>query len=152
MISALELFWQQQLGEYWQHRVTSTLLDSSFETQAHMRYELPGVARVQHDWTLEFRPWQEDTWLLRTQVNYRGKLWVNDTNSLSAAAVTLLQLDSRWQYDFEHHQWQWWLGVENALDKSYAGAVVVNQANGRSFEPGMPRQWVAGLALRIELN
>lgn len=147
-----ELSWQQQFGEYWQNRFTSTLLDSSFETQRHLRYELPGVARVQHDWLLEFRPWQDDTWLLRTQVNYRGKLWVNDVNSLSAPSVTLLQLDSRWQYDFAHHQWQWWLGVENALDKSYAGAVVVNQANGRSFEPGVPRQWVAGLALRIELN
>ena len=148
----LELSWQQQFGEYWQNRFTSTLLDSSFETQSDLRYELPGVARVQHDWLLEFRPRQDDTWLLRTQVNYRGKLWVNDVNSLSAPAVTLLQLDSRWQFDFAHHQWQWWLGVENALDKSYAGAVVVNQANGRSFEPGVPRQWVAGLALRIELN
>ena len=113
---------------------------------------LPGVARVQHDWLVEYRPWQDDRWLLRTQLNYRGKLWVDDANSLSAPAVTLLQLDSRWQLDLQHSQWQFWLGLENALDKTYAGAVVVNQANGRSFEPGVPRQWVAGLQLSLAFN
>ena len=65
--------------------------------------------------------------------------------------MTLLQFDSRWQLDLQQSQWQLWLGLENALDKTYAGAVVVNQANGRSFEPGIPRQWVAGVQLSIEL-
>ncbi len=148
----LEFFWQQQISAHWQQRFSSTLLDSQFEAQSNVSRELPGVARVLHDWQLEYRPWQDDRWLLRTQLNYRGKLMVDDANSLSAPAVTLLQLDSRWQLDLQHSQWQFWLGLENALDKTYAGAVVVNQANGRSFEPGLPRQWVAGLQLRIELN
>lgn len=148
----LELFWQQKITDQWQQRWSSTLLDSSFETSANLNRELPGVARVQHDWLLEYRPWQDDRWLLRTQLNYRGKLWVDDQNSLSAPAVTLLQLDSRWQLDLQHSQWQLWLGLENALDKKYVGAVVVNQANGRSFEPGIPRQWVAGLKLSIAID
>jgi iron complex outermembrane receptor protein len=148
----MELFWQQQLSAHWQQRFSSTLLDSSFAMQNNNNRALPGVARVQHDWLLEYRPWQDDRWLLRTQLNYRGKLWVDDANSLSAPAVTLLQLDSRWQLDLQHSQWQLWLGLENALDKTYAGAVVVNQANGRSFEPGVPRQWVAGVRLSIALN
>ncbi|RVU41196.1 TonB-dependent receptor [Rheinheimera riviphila] len=148
----LELFWQQQWSAHWQHRFSSTLLDSSFEVPNNTHRLLPGVARVQHDWLLEYRPWQDDRWLLRTQLNYRGKLWVDDANSLSAPAVTLLQLDSRWQFDLQHSQWQFWLGLENALDKTYAGAVVVNQANGRSFEPGIPRQWVAGMQLTITLD
>ncbi len=148
----LELFWQQQLSASWQQRLSSTLLASAFEAQTDSRRELPGVARVQHDWQLEYRPWQNDRWLLRSQLNYRGKLWVDDSNSVSAPAVTLLQLDSRWQFDLPQSEWQFWLSLENALDKTYVGAVVVNQANGRSFEPGVPRQWVAGLQLNIELN
>jgi len=148
----LELFWQQKITDQWQQRLSSTLLDSSFETPTNLNRELPGVARVQHDWLLEYRPWLNDRWLLRTQLNYRGKLWVDDNNSLSAPAVTLLQLDSRWQLDLQHSQWQLWLGLENALDKKYVGAVVVNQANGRSFEPGIPRQWVAGLQLSIAVD
>lgn len=148
----LELFWQHKITDQWQQRLSSTLLDSSFETTANLNRELPGVARVQHDWLLEYRPWQDDRWLLRTQLNYRGKLWVDDQNSLTAPAVTLLQLDSRWQLDLQHSQWQLWLGLENALDKKYVGAVVVNQANGRSFEPGIPRQWVAGLQLSIAID
>jgi iron complex outermembrane receptor protein len=148
----LELYWQQQLSDHWQQRFSSTLLDSQFEAQSNISRELPGVARVLHDWQLEYRPWQDDRWLLRTQLNYRGKLMIDDANSLSTPAVTLLQLDSRWQLDLQHSQWQLWLGLENALDKTYVGAVVVNQANGRSFEPGIPRQWVAGLQLSIELQ
>jgi len=148
----VEFFWQQQLSPHWQQRFSSTLLDSQFAAQTNVSRELPGVARVQHDWQLEYRPWQDDRWLLRTQLNYRGQLMVDDANSLSAPAVTLLQLDSRWQLDLQHSQWQFWVGLENALDKTYAGAVVVNQANGRSFEPGIPRQWVAGLQLQIDLN
>lgn len=148
----LELFWQQHINPSWQHRWNSTLLASRFAAQANTARELPGVARVQHDWLLEYRPWQDDHWLLRTQINYRGKLWVDDQNSQHAPAVTLLQLQSRWQFDLPDTQWQLWLGLENALDKNYVGAVVVNQANGRSFEPGMPRQWVAGLQLNIDLH
>jgi iron complex outermembrane receptor protein len=148
----LELYWQQQLSDHWQQRFSSTLLDSQFEAQSNISRELPGVARVLHDWQLEYRPWQDERWLLRTQLNYRGKLMIDDANSLSTPAVTLLQLDSRWQLDLQHSQWQLWLGLENALDKTYVGAVVVNQANGRSFEPGIPRQWVAGLQLSIELQ
>jgi iron complex outermembrane receptor protein len=148
----LELFWQQKISDHWQQRLSSTLLDSTFEVQTNISRELPGVARVLHDWLLEYRPWQDESWTLRTQLNYRGKLMVDDANSVSAKAVTLLQLDSRWQLDLQHSQWQLWLGLENALDKQYVGAVVVNQANGRSFEPGVPRQWVAGLQLNIALN
>ncbi|MBU1438999.1 MAG: TonB-dependent receptor, partial [Gammaproteobacteria bacterium] len=148
----LELFWQQQLSASWRQRISSTLLASQFETQANLNRELPGVAPVQHDWLLEYRPWQDERWLLQSQLSYRGKLWVDDANSLSAPAVTLLQLDSRWRLDLSQSQWQFWLSLENAFDKKYVGAVVVNQANGRSFEPGVPRQWVAGLQLSIELN
>ncbi|MBU2279951.1 MAG: TonB-dependent receptor, partial [Gammaproteobacteria bacterium] len=148
----LELFWQQQFNDSWRHRFSSTLLASQFETQANLNRELPGVAPVQHDWLLEYRPWQDERWLLQSQLSYRGKLWVDDANSLSAPAVTLLQLDSRWRLDLSQSQWQFWLSLENAFDKKYVGAVVVNQANGRSFEPGVPRQWVAGLQLSIELN
>jgi len=148
----VEIFLQHQLSAYWQQRFTTTLLDSRFEAQSGVKRELPGVARVQHDLQLDFRPWQDDRWLLRTQLNYRGKLPVDDANSLSAPAVTLLNLDSRWQLDLQNNQWQLWLGLENALNESYVGAVVVNQANGRSFEPGVPRQWVAGLQLRIDFN
>jgi len=148
----LELYWQQQINAYWLQQFSSTLLDSRFEVQANTISELPGVAKVQHDWQLAYRPWQDNRWLLRTQLNYRGKLWVDDRNSLSAPSVTLLQLDSRWQFDLQQSQWQLWLGLENALDKTYAGAVVVNQANGRSFEPGIPRQWVAGVQLSIDLQ
>ena len=148
----VELFWQQIITDQWQQRLSSTLLDSSFETPANISRDLPGVARVQHDWLLEYRPWRDERWLLRTHLNYRGKLWVDDNNTFNALAVTLLNLDSRWQLDLQHSQWQLWLGLENALDKNYVGAVVVNQANGRSFEPGIPRQWVAGLQLSIVIN
>jgi iron complex outermembrane receptor protein len=46
-------------------------------------------------------------------------------------------------------QLRYWLGVDNLTDKNYVGAVVVNQANGRAFEPALPRSITLGLSLNF---
>jgi iron complex outermembrane receptor protein len=38
---------------------------------------------------------------------------------------------------------------ENLLDRRYAGSVIVNEGNGRYFEPAPGRTWVAGLSATI---
>lgn len=38
--------------------------------------------------------------------------------------------------------------VDNLFDREYAGSVIVNEANRRFFEPGMPRSWLLALKWR----
>jgi len=40
------------------------------------------------------------------------------------------------------------LRVDNATDKRYAGSVIVNEANGRFFEPALPRGALLALTAR----
>ena len=40
------------------------------------------------------------------------------------------------------------LRVDNATDKRYAGSVIVNEANGRFFEPALPRGGLLALTAR----
>jgi iron complex outermembrane receptor protein len=38
--------------------------------------------------------------------------------------------------------------VDNVLDKRYIGSVIVNESNGRFFEPAPGRSWTVGLDAR----
>ena len=37
---------------------------------------------------------------------------------------------------------QWLVRVDNAANRVHVGSVIVNDANGRFFEPGAPRAWL----------
>jgi iron complex outermembrane receptor protein len=76
----------------------------------------------------------------------------DDRNQVFAPASTIWRLQSRWQGELYSGQWQAWLAAENITNTRYVGAVVVNQGNGRSFEPGVPRQLLAGFQYNYQLN
>ena len=39
--------------------------------------------------------------------------------------------------------------LDNATNRRYAGSVIVNEANGRYFEPAPGRNWFAGVTLDV---
>ena len=41
------------------------------------------------------------------------------------------------------------LSIENLADRRHVGSVIVNEANGRYFEPGSGRTWLLGGELRF---
>lgn len=131
---------------------SSTLLDASFSADSYRGKNLPGVARVQHQLGLSYAPFASQFWVLSSQLSYRSRLWTDDNNSMTADSATLLDVKSSWQVDWLHSNWNWWLAIDNLTDENYAGAVVVNQANGRSFEPGTPRQFQLGFRVQLRLN
>ena len=47
----------------------------------------------------------------------------------------------------DHMPVNYWLKLQNIADRKNIGAVVVNQSNGRAFEPAPGRQLSAGIAL-----
>jgi len=44
-----------------------------------------------------------------------------------------------------------WAGIDNVMDKQTVGSVIVNQAGGQYFEPGLPRNAMVGTSLSIPL-
>jgi hypothetical protein len=45
----------------------------------------------------------------------------------------------------QHWDAQGFARIDNALDRRYAGSVIVNEANGRYFESAPGRNWVVGI-------
>ena len=77
-----------------------------------------------------------------------GRTAVNDRNTDFAAGYGLAAL--RWSQTMalgSGTRLEWLARVDNLFDRRYAGSVIVNDANGRYFEPGAPRSLL--LALRV---
>jgi len=64
-----------------------------------------------------------------------------------AAGHTLLGLGLRFEQVRGDWTWREFLRVENLTDRRYAGSVIVNDGNGRFFEPGAGRSVFVGLEL-----
>jgi iron complex outermembrane receptor protein len=98
------------------------------------------------------------------EVAYVGKLYFNDANSDPllrpdgsrspdfAPAATVLNL----RVGFVQKSGGWTFSqlvrLENATDKTYAGSVIVNDANNRYYEPALPRNWMVSLTARHEFR
>lgn len=148
-----ELSWHYRHSMLWQQQVSLTYLQAHFiatsqDAANQLNTRLPGVAREQASWMWQYSPLGDERWRLTGTLHYRGKVFADDQNRQSAPASTLLNLTSRWQWQQQQWGWQLWMSADNITNQSYIGAVVVNQANGRSFEPGLPRQFQVGLQLK----
>lgn len=86
------------------------------------------------------------------EVIHTGKLYVNDANTDAAPAVTLLNLRAGFSQKFGAWTLKQLLRVDNVNDKTYAGSVIVNDANGRFFEPALPRNWTLAFTARHEFR
>lgn len=86
------------------------------------------------------------------ELRHARALMANDSNTQAAEPYTLLGL--RWAHRTSAAPWlgggwaaEWLLRLDNALDKRYAGSVIVNESNGRFYETGAPRALMLSLRL-----
>ncbi|MBU1619001.1 MAG: TonB-dependent receptor [Gammaproteobacteria bacterium] len=131
----------------WHHQWTLTQLNASFVQGDLDGKLLPGVAKQQAQWQISWMPFQSSEWMLQLDTLYRSKVATSDQNLLFAPSATLYHLKLMGQSTLSALQLSYWLGLDNLTDKNYVGAVVVNQANGRAFEPALPRSVSMGLSL-----
>lgn len=110
--------------------------------------KIPGIARDTATASLSWEPEQGLNGGI--DVDYLGKVYVNDANSESAhsATVTGLHAGYKWKRD------QWTVNafarVDNVFKAKYAGSVIINDANNRFYEPAPGRNWTAGLTLSYQ--
>ena len=79
----------------------------------------------------------------------RSAMWAADAHSAVSRApgYGLLHLRLRHRSHWRGADLEAWAAWENLGHRPYVGSVIVNQAGGQYFEPGMPRQWMAGVRL-----
>lgn len=102
---------------------------------------IPGTARNQLSATLG---WRHGAWNARLEGAGVGDVTVNDQGSASSPGYFLANLEAGHRWDFPHGALTGFVRVDNLLDQEYIGSVIVNEGNGRYYEPGPGRGVMAG--------
>ena len=106
---------------------------------------LPGVANR--------AAWIELKWThtsgvyIAAELRHQGRIIANDVGDESTNAVTLLGARIGVQQQLGKARWSAFLRGDNLTGKTYAGTVIVNEANRRYFEPVAGRSWLAGVSV-----
>lgn len=151
----LELTAEFALTTAWQAWVNLNYIDALYANRAgsqnyRQELRLPGVAQHNHALQLRWQPLLNEHLVLALAAHYRSQVATSDNNDVFAPAATTADLALSSRHDFGAWGFYTWLKLNNITDVHYVGSVIVNQANGRSFEPAAKRNLQAGLELTID--
>jgi len=145
------------LAEAWQLQFAYTWLDAVFRdsfpictvagcttpgVQVAAGTRIPGIAR--HQASLRLR-WQGLRWHAAARMTGVGDVTVNDTGSERAPGYGLLHLEAGRDWVLASGRLQVFARLDNATDRFHIGSVIVNEGNGRFYEPGAGRTATVGL-------
>ncbi len=116
---------------------------SSAQTLIARGSRLPGVAQGQWFSRLQYAP--APAWQLAAEFRYLDAVPVNDVNSEAAPSYGVFDVEASWRLPSVRLS----LRIGNVLDEQYAGSVIVNEANGRYYEPAPGRSLLAGVELTL---
>jgi iron complex outermembrane receptor protein len=104
---------------------------------------LPGVPR--NDLFTALR-WGEDVgWRFGVSGQYISGVPVNDQNTVTAPAYALFGVTGGFTADLKSVRLSTFVRINNLFDRHYVGSVIVDDGNGRYFEPGPGFNVLAGL-------
>ena len=144
------------LGQAWQFDIAYTRLNAEFRdtfpictaagctvptvvVQAGTR--IPGVARDQFSARLQ---WRGGAWMAAAQAVGVGDVTVNDLGSETSPGYALLHLEAGRDWRIGKSAVHTFARIDNVLDQRYIGSVIVNEGNGRYYEPGPDRTFTIG--------
>ena len=99
--------------------------------------------------------WTELKWAhasgvyVAAELKHQGRIIANDVGDESTNPVTLLGARIGVQQQWGKARWSAFLRGDNLSGKTYAGTVIVNEANRRYFEPVAGGCWLAGVNLSL---
>lgn len=79
----------------------------------------------------------------------RGRVYVNDRNTDAAPAYAVTNLRLGYEHALGSTRLQEFLRFDNLFDRRYAGSVIVDDTNGRYFEPAPGFAVYAGVTVRL---
>jgi len=135
----LEWQLQWQLSAQWRQGLSVSWLDAEFRDPPLLGLLLPGVAKQQLHWHWRYLPEAHPAQQLELNLQLRGPVATTDQNQSFAPGFG--RIDLSWAYQVQQLTGlSWQLRADNLTNQRYVGAVVVNQSNGRAFEPALGRQ------------
>ncbi len=141
----IEVLNRYQFNDYWSARLSMQYLNAEFTQGEWNNHQLPSLAKKVYQADLTYFPFAKDSLSINLSSSYRDKVATADNNLIFAPSWQVWDLTLQGKAAWSNLEW--WIRVNNVTNKTYVGSVIVNQANGRSFEPGLGRQTSIGLRL-----
>jgi iron complex outermembrane receptor protein len=107
---------------------------------------IPGVPRDDASLALRWQPAQG--WNAGIDASHSGDMVVNDFGTARAPGYTLFGAEAGYRWQSQAGALRAFVRVDNLADRDYVGSAIVNDGNGRYFEPGPGRSWLLGLEWR----
>ncbi|WP_050871968.1 TonB-dependent receptor family protein [Comamonas testosteroni] len=89
-------------------------------------------------------------WRVGVDWRHMGKVAAVDDNSVYAPSYNVASLSVGYTRRLGAWKLSAFARVDNLADKNYVGSVIVNEGNGRYYEPAPGRQWMAGTSLSYQ--
>lgn len=143
-----ELSLDQQFAENWRAKAAWTWLDATYRTNvcddANCNgNRIPGIARNMGFASLGYEP--ESGWYAGADIRYLSDIMANDENTARAPSWTVVGLNTGYKFDVGNWSLDLFGRVDNLFDREYVGSVIVNESNGRYYEPAPGRNYGVGL-------
>ncbi|MEN4929626.1 TonB-dependent receptor PqqU [Erwinia billingiae] len=149
----VEMSFDQQFAENWQMKMAWTYLDATYRNSTcddsgsctPSGNRLPGVAKNMGYASLAWAP--EQGWHAGADVRYMGSIQGDDENDAKAPSYTVVGLSTGYKFGWDKWSLDLFSRVDNLFDKAYVGSVIVNEGNGRYYEPAPGRNYGVGASL-----
>ncbi|ORN03098.1 TonB-dependent receptor [Pantoea septica] len=146
----LELGVDQPFAADWRAKAAWTLLDARYRSNACGDAScdgnrIPGIARNMLYASLAYAP--EQGFYAGAEMRYMSDIAADDENDVKAPAYTVAALNSGYKWLVQNWTLDLFGRVDNLFDRNYVGSVIVNEGNGRYFEPAPGRNYSVGLTL-----
>lgn len=144
----LELAWNGQLWRDLKGTLSYTRLMAKYRSSAgalSRGNHIPGVAKQSGYIAIDWQP--EQGWQAGFDMRYLGKVYVNDQNSEASPDYSVSSLYTGYVWNIDQWAIKSFVRLDNVFNQRYAGSVIVNESNGRYFEPAMKRNISTGLSL-----
>jgi iron complex outermembrane recepter protein len=151
----LELAWSAALAPAWELQLSQTWLDARYRdafascsaTPCAVPTQLipadnriPGIARSMTAAEIAWQPARG--WRAGAELRRSSRVYVNDANTEAAPSFSTLALHAGYVFDLRGWALSAGVRVDNVLDRRYAGSVIVNEGNGRYYEPAPGRSYL----------
>lgn len=146
----MELGLDQQFGESWRLKAAWTWLDATYRTNvcddaSCNGNRIPGIARNMGYASFGYQP--EQGWYAGSDIRYMSDIMANDENTAKAPSWTVVGLTTGYKWSYGRMDMNLFGRIDNLFDREYVGSVIVNESNGRYYEPAPGRNYGIGLNL-----
>lgn len=156
-----EVKFDYPIAKDWRVQLAYTLLDARFlssfltcpaastcttpNTLVAAGARIPGVPRS--DFQAALRYGEKLGWNAALEASAASNVATNDLNTQFAPGYGVINLSGGYVFALHDTTISTFLRLNNALDKSYIGSVIVNESNGRYYEPAPGRTIFGGVQI-----